>query len=119
MLFGMKVVPLDTPGLSKELNRSFMIGSLRGSNVASFAIISQEGNETEARVVWGKDFDGKWLVLTPGSVHHIVLTLNKDHVGIVIDGRTFDVASTGILYDKFHIQLSALGSWHVRNFTVH
>lgn len=121
--FGIKFVPSAAPRAAGEVDRMFVLGFVKGSSLmAEFSITSLHGSELVTRSVWEKRADDQWLVLKPGDVCHIRLTLNKDHLEIGVNGQTFSVREAGLPYERFRIQLSCLGAknrWSVRNFAVH
>jgi hypothetical protein len=121
--FSIKFVPSATPRAKGEVARAFVLGFVKGSNLmAGYSIASREGSNFATRSVWEKRGDDQWVVLKPGDVCRIRLTLSKDHLDIVIDGQVFSVKEAGLPYQSFRIELSCLGTanrWRVLNFAVH
>jgi hypothetical protein len=120
--FGIRLLPTSAPPTSAELDRMFVLSSINGSNMtASFSVASRQGTGLATRSAWEKSADGQWLVVKPGDVCHIRLTLSKDHLQIDLNGQTFSVKDDGVPYEKFRLQLSCLGTknrWRVLNFAV-
>jgi len=121
--FGIEFVPTVVPSASGEIDRMFVLSSGAGPGMmAEFSIASHQGSGLATRSAWEKSADSQWLVVKPGDVCHIRLTLNKDHLGIGLNGQTFSVNGAGLPYERFRIQLSCLGAknrWRVLNFVVH
>ena len=120
--FGIKFVPSAAPPTSGETDRMFVLSSVNGSSMmAGFSVASRQGAGLVTRSVWEKRADGQWLVVKPGDVCHIRLTLSKDRLEIGLNGQTFSVNGAGLPYERFRVQLSCLGAknrWRVLNFAV-
>ena len=117
--FGIKFVP-STP-VSEKSDCMFVLGSANGSSMmAAFSVAGRQGATPFTRNLWEKSADGDWLVLKPGDVCHVRLTLTKDHLDIDLSGQSFTVKD-GVPYDSFRVELSCLGAknrWHVLNFAL-